>query len=163
MCCATTRNRTEAHRTTARSASKHSAEGDSSSVGAPVLYESTPSLENLVGKFEHKVEYGNAVTSFNQIRPGTLHNTNGGYLVLDAERLLQKPFAWEALKRALGDDAIRIESVNQLLNMTYSVSLEPQPVPLKVKVVLLGSRLLIRLLDTLSCSLMLVGADKAAD
>lgn len=116
------------------------------SSGAPVLYESNPSLENLVGKFEHKVEYGNVVTSFNHIRPGALHKANGGYLVLDAERLLQKPFAWEALKRALGDDAIRIESVNQLLNMTYSVSLEPQAVPLKVKVVLLGSRQLYHLL-----------------
>ncbi len=114
--------------------------------GIPVIYESNPSLENLVGKLEHRIEYGNLVTDFSQIRAGALHRANGGYLVLDAERVLQKPFAWEALKRALNDHRVRIESVSQLLNMTYSVSLEPEAMPLNVKVVLLGSRELYHLL-----------------
>ncbi len=118
----------------------------SSSSGAPVIYESNPSLENLVGKVEHRIEYGNPVTDFTQIRPGALHRANGGYLVLDAERLIQKPFAWEALKRAMSDEQIRIESVSQLLNLTYSVSLEPQATPLDTKIVLLGSRPLYHLL-----------------
>ena len=118
--------------------------GDSQ--GVPVLYESNPSLENLVGKLEHRIEFGTPVTDFNLIRPGALHRANGAYLLLDAERLVQKPFAWEALKRALLDGCVRIESVSQLLNMTYSVSLEPEPIPLDVKVVLLGSRRLYHLL-----------------
>lgn len=114
--------------------------------GAPVIYESNPSLENLVGKLAHSVEFGNFVTDFTHIRPGVLHRANGGYLILDAERMLQKPFAWEALKRALNDHRVRIESVSQLLNMSYSVSLEPDPMPLKVKIILLGSRSLYQLL-----------------
>lgn len=119
---------------------------ESENPGVPVLYESNPSLENLVGKLEHRIEFGTPVTDFNLIRPGALHRANGGYLLLDAERLVQKPFAWEALKRALFDGCVRIESVSQLLNMTYSVSLEPEPIPLDVKVVLLGSRRLYHLL-----------------
>ena len=115
--------------------------------GATVLYESNPSLDNLVGKLEHRMEYGTPVTDFNLIRPGALHRANGGYLLLDAERLIQKPFAWEALKRAISDSSVRIESVSQLMNLTYSVSLEPEAIPLDVKVILLGSRRLYHLLQ----------------
>lgn len=107
---------------------------------APVVYESNPSIENLVGKLEHRIEFGMPVSDYSLIRPGALHKANGGYLVLDIERVLNKPYAWEALKRALGDGFIRIESVNQLLGMSYSVSLDPGPVPLSVKVILLGPR-----------------------
>ncbi len=114
--------------------------------GAPVIYESNPSLDNLVGKLEHRFEYGTPVTDFNMIRPGALHRANGGYLMLDVDRLLQKPFAWEALKRAVSDRSVRVESVSQLLNMAYSVSLDPQPMPLDLKVVLLGDRRLYHLL-----------------
>ncbi len=114
--------------------------------GAPVLYESNPSLDNLIGKLGQRVEYGTPVTDFDLIRSGALHRANGGYLLLDAERLLTKPFAWEALKRALMDSTIRIESVSQLLSLAYSVSMEPEPIPLTVKVVLLGDRRLYHLL-----------------
>jgi lon-related putative ATP-dependent protease len=114
--------------------------------GAPVVYESNPSLDNLVGKLEHRFEYGTPITDANMIRGGALHRANGGYLLLDAERLLQKPFAWEALKRAVSDRTVRVESVSQLLNMAYSVSLDPEPVPLQVKVVLFGDRYLYHLL-----------------
>jgi lon-related putative ATP-dependent protease len=113
---------------------------------ATVLYESNPSLDNLVGKLEHRIEFGTPVTDFNLIRPGALHQANGGYLLLDADRLIQKPFAWEALKRAISDSSVRIESVSQLMNLTYSVSLEPEAIPLDVKVILLGSRRLYHLL-----------------
>jgi predicted ATP-dependent protease len=108
--------------------------------GAPIVYESNPSLDNLVGKLEHRFELGMPVTDVNLIRGGALHRANGGYLLVDADRLLQKPFAWEALKRAISDRCIRVESVSQMLNMTYSVSLDPDPVPLDVKVVLFGDR-----------------------
>jgi len=114
--------------------------------GAPVIYESNPSLDNLVGKLEHRFEYGTPVTDFSMIRPGALHRANGGYLLLDTDRLLQKPFAWEALKRALTDGRIRVESVGQLLSVAYSISLDPEPVPLNVKVILLGNRELYQLL-----------------
>ncbi|MEZ5597067.1 MAG: AAA family ATPase [Pseudomonadales bacterium] len=114
--------------------------------GAPVLYESNPSLDNLIGSLEQRFEFGMPVTDTNLIRAGALHRANGGYLVLDAERVLTKPFAWEALKRALTDRAIRVESVGKLLSLTYSVSLEPEAIPLDVKVVLLGSRYLYHVL-----------------
>jgi predicted ATP-dependent protease len=134
--------------------------------GAPVLYESNPSLENLVGKLEHRIEYGNPVTDFSYIRAGALHKANGGYLVIDAERILQKPFAWEALKRALSDASVRIESVSQLLSLTYSVSLEPDAIPLDVKVVLLGPRIFYHFLreyDSDFAELFKVVADFADD
>jgi len=108
--------------------------------GAPVVYESNPSLDNLVGKLEHRFEYGTPITDFSMIRAGALHRANGGYLIVDLDRVLQKPFAWEALKRALADRFVRVESVNQFLNLAYSVSMDPQPVPLAIKVVLLGNR-----------------------
>lgn len=114
--------------------------------GAPVVYESNPSLDNLLGKLEHRFEFGMPVTDFNMIRGGALHRANGGFLLVDADRLLQKPFAWEALKRVLADRALRIESVGQMLNLTYSVSLDPRPIDLDVKVVLLGDRRLYHLL-----------------
>jgi len=114
--------------------------------GAPVIYESNPSLDNLVGKLEHRFEFGNPVTDFNMIRPGALHRANGGYLLLDAQRLLQKPFAWEALKRAVDDRSLRVESVSARLDLAYSISLEPEPVALEVKVVLIGDRRLYHLL-----------------
>lgn len=115
-------------------------------LGAPVVYESNPSLDNLVGKLEHRFEFGTPVTDFNMIRSGALHRANGGYLLLDAERLLQKPFSWEALKRALTDRSLRVESISQMLNLAYSVSLDPDPIPLDVKVVLLGDRRIYQLL-----------------
>jgi lon-related putative ATP-dependent protease len=115
--------------------------------GAPVIYESNPSLDNLVGKLEHRFEYGTPITDFSMIRAGALHRANGGYLIVDLDRVLQKPFAWEALKRALSDHVVRVESVSQLLNMAYSVSMDPEPVPLALKVVLLGNRELYHLLQ----------------
>ncbi len=114
--------------------------------GPPIVYESNPSLDNLIGKVTHRVEFGVPVSDFSMISAGAMHRANGGYLVLDAERVLGKPFAWEALKRALTDRSIRIESVNQLLNLSYTVSLEPEAIPLQVKVVLLGTQHLYQLL-----------------
>ncbi len=114
--------------------------------GAPVVYESNPSLDNLVGKLEHRFEYGTPITDYNMIRAGALQRANGGYLLLDADRVLQKPFSWEALKRAISDECVRIESVSQLLNLAYSVSLDPEAMPVSFKVVLFGDRRLYHLL-----------------
>lgn len=115
--------------------------------GAPVVYESLPSHQNLVGNLEHRVEFGNLVTDFKMIRAGALHRANGGYLIVDAERLLTQPLAWESMKRALYAGEIVIESAGQLLSLVSTQGLEPEPVKLQVKVVVLGSRLLYYLLS----------------
>jgi lon-related putative ATP-dependent protease len=117
--------------------------------GAPVIHEANPTFANLIGRIEHVAELGALVTEFTLIRPGALHRANGGYLLLDAIKLLQQPSAWEGLKRALRARELRIESLGQALGLVATVSLEPEPIPLDVKVVLFGDRLLYYLLATL--------------
>jgi len=109
-------------------------------VGAPVIYEDNPTYLNLVGAVEHRAEMGALVTDFGLIRGGALHRANGGYLLMDAHKLFQQPFSWEALKRALRAMEVRIESPEQMLRLITTVSLAPQPVPLDVKIVLVGDR-----------------------
>jgi predicted ATP-dependent protease len=116
------------------------------SVGAPVWYEDNPTFQNLIGRVEHVAQIGTLVTDFTLIKPGALHRANGGYLVLDAHRVLVEPFAWEALKRALRAREIRIESLGQALSLVSTVSLEPEPIPLTTKVVLIGDARLYDLL-----------------
>jgi lon-related putative ATP-dependent protease len=110
--------------------------------GAPVVYEDHPTLANLVGRVEHVAELGNLVTDFTLIQAGALHRANGGYLIVDARRLLLSPLAWDELKRALRSKVIRIESLGQALSLNATASLEPEPIPLEAKVVLLGERYL---------------------
>ena len=117
--------------------------------GAPIVEEDTPTLANLIGRVEHVAELGALVTEFNLIRPGALHRANGGYLLLDAVKVLQHPFAWDGLKRALRSQEIRIEHLGQALGVTTTVALEPEPIPLDVKVVLFGDRLVYYLLAAL--------------
>ena len=107
---------------------------------APVVDEDHPTLSSLVGRIEYRAQFGAFATDFTLIKPGALHRANGGYLVLDARRLLAQPLAWEQLKRALRAGRIRIESVGEAIGLAMPVSLEPEPVPLDVKVVLLGDR-----------------------
>jgi len=116
-------------------------------VGAPVVYEDNPTYMNLVGAVEHLAEMGTLVTDFGLIRGGALHRANGGYLLLDAHKLLQQSFAWEALKRALRSREIRIETPAQMMSLVSTVTLTPQPVPLDVKVALIGDRWLYYLLS----------------
>ena len=118
----------------------------SGAAGAPVIYESNPSYANLVGRVEQMPIMGALVTDFTLIKPGVLHRANGGYLIMDALKVLSSPFAWEGLKRALQFHQIRIESPAQTLGATSTVSLEPQPIPLDVKVILMGDRQLYYLL-----------------
>ena len=114
--------------------------------GAPIIDEDHPTYQNLIGRVEYLSQLGTLVTNFTQIKPGALHLANGGYLLLDAVKLLTQPFAWEALKRALSKREIRIESLGQMYSLVSTVSLEPEPIPLDVKVVVLGDRLLYYLL-----------------
>ena len=130
--------------------------------GAPVVYEDHPTYANLVGRVEYVSQLGALVTDFNLIRPGALHRARGGYLVLDARELLMQPYAWEGLKRALRSRSLRIESLGQMLSLVSTVSLEPEAIPLDVKVVLIGERRLYDLLDALDPdfpSLFKVAAD----
>jgi lon-related putative ATP-dependent protease len=121
----------------------------STAAGAPVIYENNPTYHNLIGRTEHVAHMGALVTDFTLIKPGALHRANGGYLILDARRVLAEPFAWESLKRALRAQEIRIESLAQSYSLISTMSLEPQPIPLSVKVVLLGDRILYYLLHEL--------------
>ncbi len=114
--------------------------------GAPVNYEDHPTYANLIGRIEHMSQMGALVTDFTLIKPGSLHQANGGFLILDARKLLQQPYAWEGLKRALQSRELRLESLGQNLGLISTVSLEPGPIPLDLKVVLLGERLLYVLL-----------------
>ncbi|MEQ8967308.1 MAG: ATP-binding protein [Azospirillaceae bacterium] len=114
--------------------------------GAPVVTEDHPTYENLIGRAEHVQRMGVLSTDFTLIKPGALHRANGGYLVLDARRVLMQPFAWEALKRALRARQIRLESLGQMVGLIATVSLEPEPIPLDVRIVLVGERALYYLL-----------------
>jgi len=114
--------------------------------GAPVVYEDHPTYQNLIGRVEHLAQLGALVTNFLLIKPGALHQANGGYLLLDAIKLLTQPFSWEGLKRALSTHEIRIESLGQMYSLVSTVSLEPEPIPLDAKVILIGNRLLYYLL-----------------
>ena len=107
--------------------------------GAPMVYESNPTVENLIGRIDHRAEMGMLVTDFTMVRPGALHRANGGYLIVDIERLLVKPLAWEALKRALFDHRLRIESVVQLMAIGPGSTLDPDPIALDVKIIVLGT------------------------
>ena len=110
--------------------------------GAPVVYEDNPALGNLVGRVEHLAQMGALITDFGLIQSGALHRANGGYLILDARKLLMQPYAYEALKRTLQAGEVRIESPAQMYSMVSTVSLEPEPIPLDIKVVLVGDRML---------------------
>ncbi len=114
--------------------------------GAPVVHEDHPSHAELVGRIEHISQMGALVTDFTLIKAGALHRANGGYLVLDAMKVLTQPYAWEALKRSLRAREIHTTTLGQELGIISTISLEPEPIPLDVKVVLVGERWLYYLL-----------------
>ena len=103
---------------------------------APVIYEDNPTFANLTGRVEHVAQMGTLVTDFNLIKPGALHRANGGYLLLDADKVLTNPYAWTVLKRTLKAREIRIQSLEQIFSFASTVQLQPEPLPLDVKVVL---------------------------
>jgi lon-related putative ATP-dependent protease len=110
-------------------------------VGAPVIEETNPIYGNLVGRIEHMAVNGTLVTDFLLIKPGALHRANGGVLLVDARKLLLSPFAYEALKRAMKAREIRIEQPSEAAGMGGGVqTLDPEPIPLDVKVIMIGER-----------------------
>jgi len=133
-----------------------------SDAAAPIIYEPNPSYPNLVGKVEHRAEMGALLTDFRLVRSGALLQANGGYLVLDVHRVLGRPFVWEALKQALLTRQVRIESPAETLGFASTTTLKPEPIPLDLKILLIGERWLYYLLcvyDKEFSSLFKVAAD----
>ncbi|WP_430462601.1 Lon protease family protein [Thalassolituus sp. LLYu03] len=108
--------------------------------GAPVVYEPHPSYANLFGRIEYANEQGALVTNYRKVTPGALHKANGGYLILDAEKLLSEPLVWDALKRALQSRQLKMESPYSELGLINTTTLLPAVIPLNFKLVLIGSR-----------------------
>ncbi len=114
---------------------------------APVLYEDSPSYSNLIGHIDHQAYMGSLVTDFTMIKPGAFHKANGGYLILDARKVLFQPYAWESLKRTLQAGEIRIEPLERALSLISTSSLEPETIPLNLKIILFGDPLIYYLLS----------------
>ncbi|MBF8659336.1 Lon protease family protein [Pseudomonas putida] len=108
--------------------------------GAPVVFEPHPTYDNLFGRIEYSTDQGALYTSYRQLRPGALHRANGGFLILEAEKMLGEPFVWDALKRALQSRKLKMESPLGELGRVATVSLTPQVIALNVKLVIIGSR-----------------------
>ncbi len=120
---------------------------NSESKGAPVILEPNPTYYNLFGKAEYRGEFGAMVTDFTMIKPGALHRANGGYLILQARDLLTSPLSWEALKRALKPPSmIRIENIGEQYGLMPTATLRPEPIPLDLKVIVIGATLVYHLL-----------------
>ncbi|MGB9177123.1 MAG: ATP-binding protein, partial [Methanoregula sp.] len=107
--------------------------------GAPVVFEETPSYQNLLGRAEKEVQFGVVTTDFMMIRPGSIHKANGGYLVIPVLDLFRYPFAWDGLKSALRTEKVRIEEPGEQAGFIITRGLRPQPIPLSVKVILIGT------------------------
>ncbi len=135
---------------------------NSESEDMPIIFEDNPTYSNLIGRIEHLAYYnpregeqnktdnalglGNLLTAFTLIKPGSLHKANDGYLLLDAEKILVNPYAWEGLKRALKSSLITIEPLDELHSFSRNLTLEPDPIPLKIKIILIGDRHIYHLL-----------------
>lgn len=115
-------------------------------VGAPVIIEHNPTYYNLFGRIEYRVRMGVLATDFTMIRGGALHRANGGYIVLQALDVLLQPFVWETLKRSLRSQELAIENIAEQYSPLPTAALRPEPIPLDVKVILVGPPLLYYLL-----------------
>lgn len=120
--------------------------GSEEQAAAPIVFEDNPTYANLIGRVDHIAHMGTMVTNFTLIKAGALHRANGGFLMLDAIKVLSKPFAWEALKRALKSGELRIDSLDRALGFASTLPLEPAPIPLACRVVLFGDPMLYYLL-----------------
>lgn len=109
---------------------------------APVVHETNPTYYNLVGRIEHQGQFGSLSTNFSMIKNGALHRANGGYLILEAMDVLTTPFAWDALKRSLKEQNVKTEAMGQEYRAIQTQTLQPETIPLDVKIVLVGNPLL---------------------
>ncbi len=122
---------------------------NSDAKGAPVMIESNPTYQNLFGRTEKEVQLGALITDFTMIRGGALHKANNGYLIVPVEELLRNPFSYDGLKRALKSENITIEELEARYGFISTKSLKPQPIPLNIKVILIGSPFLYQQLFSL--------------
>lgn len=106
----------------------------------PVIVEDNPTYHNLFGYVENVTYKGTVFTDFSLIRPGSLHKANGGYLLMDAMKVVEQPYVWDGLKRALRARQLSINSLEREMTLSGTISLEPEPIPLEVKIVLFGDR-----------------------
>ncbi|WP_347311913.1 Lon protease family protein [Defluviimonas sp. SAOS-178_SWC] len=139
---------------------------ETNGTGAPLVIEELPTLDHLAGRIEHASQMGALITNFTMIKPGALHRANGGFLVLDARRVFTEPYAWDALTRCLKSRSITITSLAERLSLVSTTSLQPDPIPLDVRVVLIGDRslhMLLTLLDPDFRDLFKVQADFEED
>lgn len=130
--------------------------------GAPIIFEDLPTFANLVGRVDHSSRFGALTTDFTLIRAGAFQRANGGYLLIDAIKLFSQPYAWEGVKRTLRAHEVRVENFFQVLGYMGTITIEPQPLPLDLKVVLFGDRSIYYLLcalDTEFLELFKVAAD----
>ena len=116
--------------------------------GAPVVVLDLPTIGNPIGRIEHRASMGTFRTDFTLVKAGALHRANGGYLVVDARQMLMQPFAWETLKRSLLAQEVRFDVSELQLGLLTTVSIEPAPIPLEIKIVLVGERWLLQVLDS---------------
>lgn len=107
--------------------------------GAPVIFEDIPEYHNLLGIVEYESKSGTMVTDFTMIQPGSLHKSNGGYIIIDALQLLSSYHGWQALKRSLKSESILIENLKNQFDIIPLATLKPEEIDLNVKVILLGS------------------------
>ncbi len=107
---------------------------------APVIYEPNPTYQNLFGKIEYTNIHGSVFTNYRMIQPGALHRANGGYLLLDVDQLIEQPYVWDTLKLAIKSTRLRMDLPQQDVGMVNNITLNPQPIDLNVKIILLGSR-----------------------
>ncbi|MDD1658484.1 MAG: AAA family ATPase [Methanomicrobiales archaeon] len=116
--------------------------------GAPVVYEKNPTYQNLFGKIEKEFQFGVVTTDFTMIRPGSIHRANGGFLVISVEDLFRNPFSWDGLKTALKTGEVAIEDPGERMGFITTKGLRPEPIPLSVKVVLIGTPVINQILYT---------------
>lgn len=114
--------------------------------GVPVRVETNPTYYNLIGRVEYRATLGMMVTDFRQIKGGVLHHSNGGFLILEAADVLTNPFSWAALVRSLSTQHVRIENLGEQFSALPTASLSPAPIPIRLKVVLVGTPTLYQLL-----------------
>jgi lon-related putative ATP-dependent protease len=107
--------------------------------GAPVVMETNPTYQNLIGRTEKEAQFGALITDFTMIRGGSLHKANNGFLIIPVEDLLRNPFSYEALKRAIRDKNIVIEEPQERYGFISTKSLKPEPIPLDIRVILIGN------------------------
>lgn len=112
---------------------------NSKTIGAPVIVECNPTYNNLIGRIDRQSKMGMLITDFSLIKSGALHKANGGYLIIEAEQLFQSPLAWKALKRTLKNQSITITDLSEEFSYVSVKTLEPEAIPLDVKVIIIGS------------------------